>query len=252
LPLYYSHNELSKKGVTVSIIYLIRHAQASFGSPDYDRLSETGHRQAVVLADHLKDRGVQFDAIYSGGQRRHEQTLAAFQARLSAAGSPCPPVTATPAFNEYDSETILRTLIPLMISERPEFESDVSQMVQDKRLFQKVFEQVMLKWVEGEHPVNGLETWKTYGDRVMTALETLMDREGAGKHVAVFTSGGAISVCVQKALHLTDALSLNLAWQIMNTSITRLKYSGGRLMLFGFNDVAHLEAKKEERLLTYR
>lgn len=236
----------------MSIIYLIRHAQASFGSPDYDQLSETGHRQATVLADHLEDRGVKFDAIYSGGQRRHEQTLAAFQAKLSAVGSPCPPVTATPAFNEYDSEAILRTLIPLMICERPDFERDVNQMVRDKRSFQKVFEQVMLKWVGGGHPVNGLETWKAYGDRVMSGLEALMDREGAGKQVAVFTSGGAISACVQKALHITDALSLNLAWQIMNASITRLKYAGGRLMLFGFNDVAHLEIQKDKQLLTYR
>jgi len=236
----------------VSIIYLIRHAQASFGSPDYDQLSEIGRRQAAILANHLEERGVQFDAIYSGGQRRHEQTLAALEARLSAAGIPWPPVTATPAFNEYDSEAILKTLIPLMISERPGFENDVSRMVQDKRSFQKVFGQVMLKWVEDEYPVNGLETWKTYGDRVMSGLEALMDREGAGKQVAVFTSGGAISVCVQKALHLTDTLSLNLAWQIMNTSITRLKYSGSRLMLFGFNEVAHLEVKKDARLLTYR
>lgn len=236
----------------MSIIYLIRHAQASFGSADYDRLSETGHRQAAILADHLEDRGVQFDAIYSGGQRRHEQTLAALEAKLSAAGSPRPPVTATPAFNEYDSEAILRTLIPLMIAEQPGFESDVSRMIRDKRSFQKVFEQVMLKWVGAEYPVNGLETWKTYRDRVISGLQALMDREGAGKQVAVFTSGGAISVCVQKALHLTDALSLNLAWQIMNASITRLKYSGGRFMLFGFNEVAHLEVKKDGRLLTYR
>ena len=236
----------------MSIIYLIRHAQASFGEPEYDRLSEAGHRQAAVLADHLEQRGIVFDAIYSGSQRRHKQTLDAFQSHLSAAGRPCPKVLETGAFDEYDSEAILRVLIPLMIEKNPDFETQVNRMIRDKRSFQRVFEQVMLKWVRSECPISGLETWKTYNERVVSGLQALMDQEGAGKHVAVFTSGGAISVCVQKALHLSDALSLNLAWQIMNASITRLKYSGGRIMLFGFNDVAHLEVRKDEQLLTYR
>lgn len=236
----------------MSILYLIRHAQASFGSANYDRLSETGRRQASVLAGHLADRGVAFDAVYSGAQRRHAETLAAFTSRLSDAGLTTPPVTVSGVFNEYDSEAILRALIPVMIGEDPGFEAAVSGMMRDKRAFQVVFERVMRRWVSSAHAVDGLETWKTYSDRVAGGLQDLMAREGNGKHVAVFTSGGAISVCVQRALGLSDAISLDLAWQIMNASITRLKYSGRRLMLFGFNDAAHLEIKNEENLLTYR
>ncbi|MFZ2807543.1 MAG: histidine phosphatase family protein [Desulfosalsimonadaceae bacterium] len=236
----------------MSIIYLIRHAQASFGQPNYDRLSEVGHLQAAALADHLEQRGITFHAIYSGSQRRHEQTLAAFQAHLSAAGHPCPPVTATEAFNEYDSEAILKTLIPLMIGKNPGFETQVNHMFTDKRSFQKVYEKVMREWILSDRPVNGLTTWKTYSDRVISGLQAVMDQQGAGKNVAVFTSGGAISVCVQKALHLSDAHALNLTWQIMNASLTRLKYSGSRIMLFGFNDAAYLELKKDARLITYR
>ncbi|MDO9263783.1 MAG: histidine phosphatase family protein [Desulfosalsimonadaceae bacterium] len=236
----------------MSIIYLIRHAQASFGQADYDRLSDIGHLQAAALADHLEQRGITFHAIYSGSQRRHGQTLAAFQAHLSGAGRPCPPVTATEAFNEYDSEAILRTLIPLMIEQNPGFETEVNGMITDKRSFQKVYEQVMLKWILNDRLINGLETWKTYSERVISGLQAVMDHQGAGKNVAAFTSGGAISVCVQKALQLSDRHALNLTWQIMNASITRLKYSGSRLMLFGFNDAAYLELKKDDRLITYR
>ena len=236
----------------MSIIYLIRHAQASFGQPDYDRLSEAGHLQAAALADHLEQRGIAFHAIYSGSQRRHEQTLAAFRNHESAAGRQCPVATATEAFNEYDSEAILKTLIPLMIEQNPDFEAEVNGMIRDKRSFQKVYEQVMLKWILSGHSINGLETWKTYSDRVISGLQTVMDQQGGGKHVAVFTSGGAISVCVQKALQLSDKHALNLTWQIMNASITRLKYSGSRIMLFGFNDAAYLETKKDDRFITYR
>ncbi|RJP93739.1 MAG: histidine phosphatase family protein [Desulfobacteraceae bacterium] len=240
------------KGDTLSIIYLIRHAQASFGQPDYDQLSDIGHLQAAALSDHLEQRGISFNAIYSGTQRRHEQTLAAFRNHESAAGRQCPPVTATGAFNEYDSEAILKTLIPQMIEKNPDFEVEVNGMIRDKRSFQKVYEQVMLKWILSDHSINGLETWRTYRERVISGLQMVMDQQGAGKNVAVFTSGGAISVCVQKALHLSDELALNLTWQIMNASITRLKYSGSRVVLFGFNDAAHLEVKKNNRMITYR
>jgi len=79
-----------------------------------------------------------------------------------------------------------------------------------------------------------------------------MATQGSGKTIAVFTSGGPISVCVQKALDLSDEKTLELTWQIMNASVTRLKYSSNRLMLFGFNDVTHLSLKKDAGLLTYR
>jgi len=46
------------KGDIMSELYLIRHGQASFGTADYDRLSEKGIRQASVLGDHLADLDV--------------------------------------------------------------------------------------------------------------------------------------------------------------------------------------------------
>ena len=50
----------------MATIYLIRHGQASFGAEDYDKLSEMRCRQAAVVGEYFRDRGVQFDAVYSG------------------------------------------------------------------------------------------------------------------------------------------------------------------------------------------
>ena len=55
-------------------LYLVRHGQASFGAADYDRLSALGHRQAVRLGEHWKERGMRFDAVITGTLRRHGQT----------------------------------------------------------------------------------------------------------------------------------------------------------------------------------
>ena len=236
----------------MSSIYLIRHAQASFGKKDYDRLSDLGRRQSKILAGHFKDLGFEFDAIYSGGQLRHEQTLAAYLETFADPESAVPPVHKNDDFNEYDSENILKTLIPELIRKEPAFEAEVAVMMQDKRSFQQVYEKIMRLWVNSKQPIKKLETWETYSKRVVSGLRKIMAKEGSGKKVAVFTSGGPISVCIQTALGLSDENSLQIAWQIMNASVTRLKYSGNRLMLFGFNNVTHLELARDHELITYR
>lgn len=236
----------------MSTIYLIRHAQASFGRENYDRLSEAGLRQSEVLAGHFNMLSLEFDAIYLGTQQRHEQTLCAFLQCIRKTGASSIGVHKTEAFNEYDSEIILKNLIPEVIRQEPAFEANVASMMQDKRSFQLVYEKIMRRWVAGDYSIPILETWTTYSCRVRDGLRDLMAAQGAGKMVAVFTSGGPISVCVQQALNLSDETTLQLTWQIMNASVTRLKYSGDRLMLSGFNDVTHLELKQAPSLLTYR
>ena len=47
-------------------LYLIRHAQASFGTSDYDRLSPLGCRQAGALGEYFRDCAIHIDAVYSG------------------------------------------------------------------------------------------------------------------------------------------------------------------------------------------
>ena len=57
-------------------LYLVRHAQASFGAADYDNLNELGHRQSVRLGEYFAKNGVQFDAVLTGTLKRHAQTYA--------------------------------------------------------------------------------------------------------------------------------------------------------------------------------
>ena len=236
----------------MSIIYVIRHAQASFGEQNYDRLSETGKCQAQILADHFAALGLEFDAIYMGRQVRHEETLAPLLDRFSENRRPRPPVVKTDSFNEYDSETIIATLIPEMIRQDPTFETAVAGMFVDRRAFQKVYGTLMEKWIRGEYASTDLESWPLYFRRVADGVREIMQDQGSGKTVALFTSGGPIAIWVQQALGLADHTTLTLTWQIMNTSVTRFKFSGDRLTLFGFNDIGHLERTKDRRLITYR
>ena len=58
----------------MATIYLIRHGQASFGSDDYDQLSQLGIRQAEVTGEYFRESGIFFDSAYSGDLKRQIDT----------------------------------------------------------------------------------------------------------------------------------------------------------------------------------
>ena len=59
----------------MSELYLVRHAQASFGAANYDQLSDLGHQQSRWLGEHLALRGIGFDKLVVGDMHRHHQTM---------------------------------------------------------------------------------------------------------------------------------------------------------------------------------
>ena len=58
----------------MSQVLLVRHGQASWGSDDYDVLSDLGERQSRMLGEALAARGVVPDLVVRGAMRRHRQT----------------------------------------------------------------------------------------------------------------------------------------------------------------------------------
>jgi broad specificity phosphatase PhoE len=61
-------------------IYLVRHAQGSFGSDEYDRLSAVGRRQAAAAGEYFRRTLTQTPRIISGSLRRQQETAAAIGA----------------------------------------------------------------------------------------------------------------------------------------------------------------------------
>ena len=94
--------------------------------------------------------------------------------------------------------------------------------------------------------------WDEFTRRVKQGIEKLMVQHEANKRLVVFTSGGPISVTVQIALGLSDKKALEISWQLLNASITRIKYNSRGMMLAGFNEVTHLELEGDQGLITYR
>ena len=221
----------------MSLLVLVRHGQARFGAGDYDALSYLGIRQCEALREYWHGRSETFDEVWSGSLRRqvHSAQTAARDPQVDA------------RWNEYDADATLRCLAPQIASASPEFQAlwDAHRAgPTDQKRFQRMFEPLMLAWVNGtvEHPE--VEPWPAFRDRVRAALRELVERPGS-RRVAVFTSGGPVGVAVMTALGAADRRALELNWRTRNASVTNFLFSSGRISLDGYNATPHLAAAME-------
>ena len=236
----------------MSEIYFIRHGQASFGEDNYDRLSPLGIRQAQCLAKHLAKIGKSFDGLYYGEMERQRNTAREFINHYASKGLAVHPPVVSKAFNEYDSFAVWQALIPEMLEDEPSIARDLDKLPGDQKAFQRVFAPLMTRWITGKYIADSIPRWDDFTRRVKQGIEELTARHGGGRRLAVFSSGGPISVAVQVALGLSDKKALEISWQLLNASITRIKYNSRGIMLAGFNEVTHLELEGDEGLITYR
>lgn len=233
-------------------LYMIRHGQASFGEKNYDRLSPMGVLQAQIVARHWVRIGRKIDAVYVGTMKRQIDTAGALISAYKERQIPVPKIISDESFDEYDSASVFQAQLPGMMDENPSISEKLADIYTDKRTFQLLFEEAMNRWVSGTCDMPGVVTWRNFTERVIKGVRQIMQAQGAKKRLAIFTSGGPISVVIKEALNLTDKSTMVLSWQIMNASITRFKYNTRGLALAGFNDIAHLELEHDASLLTYR
>jgi broad specificity phosphatase PhoE len=236
----------------MSMIYLIRHGQASFGHDDYDRLSPLGVRQSRILAQHLLAVGFTPDAVYAGTMSRQQGTAQEVISAYGAQGRAIPELETLPGFDEYDTTAIVTAMFPAMAADDPTLNDELQRMYTSKASFKRVFETAMLRWVTGRFDTDGIERWEGLKARVSRDMQEIMDRHGAGRTVAVFTSGGAIAASLANVLGIPGETAMRLNWQIVNTSITRYMYNQERITLAGFNAISHLELAGDPALITYR
>ncbi len=232
-------------------LYVIRHAQASFGQDDYDRLSELGFRQARLLEAFFSRIGIRFQAIYSGSLKRQVDTAKPLRSCFRS-DVPQPGLSILPEFNEYDSSAVIRTQLPYLIREDPSLEQDLPRLQADRRALQRILDRSLSRWMSAPEEPEGLETWPAFNRRVQEGIARILSESGPGKTVALVTSGGPLSAILKMALSLSDRETIELSWQVRNASVSTFKYNRERLTLSSFNNVAHLEMNREPELLTYR
>ncbi|MDY6944838.1 MAG: histidine phosphatase family protein [Pseudomonadota bacterium] len=232
----------------MSTIYLVRHGQASFGTDDYDQLSTVGREQARHLAAYFAGLPERIDRIYSGSLRRQTETAQIIAAGL---GSPAPPVDIEPAFNEYDSDVMLRTFATSLTSEQCA-EAGWPELRTDRRKFQLFLERAARAWVAAQIEAPEMIPWRGFHGRITSALANIMRTEGRARTLLISTSGGVIGTMVAHVMGRSDHTGIELNWAVHNASITRLIYSADKVTLSMFNGLPHLDRAEARHLITYR
>lgn len=233
----------------MAAIYLIRHGQASFGSTDYDQLSEKGREQGVILGKYWQPNVVP-SKFYSGDLLRHGQTLKCFTQGYQGKDTP---MIIHSGFNEFDHIDIL-TNYNAQWQNYVKMSTEINRLKEPNKTFQKEFAQALNRWVSGDNDHNYKESWPQFKTRCIRALQDIIRQELANRRkytgganplkqpqdILVFTSGGTISVIVQHILELSDQQALQINQQSRNTSVTKLLFSENMLSVDYLNNYSHL------------
>jgi broad specificity phosphatase PhoE len=230
----------------MGVIILVRHGQASFGTSDYDQLSELGQKQSSILGAELKARGYRADRIVCGTMRRHHQTADGCLQAMGIASA----WDTERGWDEYDHDDVIRAFEP-RYSDPASLVTELAASANPHKAFQEMFVRAMARWAGGAHDADYKETWTAFGARVAEALARLNGALGKGQGALVFTSGGPIAAVCSQLLHLRDDDALRLNTRLANAAITKLVCSSSAIHLSTLNEHGHFEGERAA-LMTYR
>ena len=212
-------------------LHLVRHGQASFGSDDYDRLSELGERQCHALGAWFAGRGVRFDGVMHGTLKRHRQSLAA----IRQGHGDLPEALTWPGLDEYDAAAVVRAVHPDPLPPPTTPEAF-------KHHF-RVLREGLARWMAGEAAPEGMPSYADWVAGVEGALDHV--RENFAGDVLVVSSGGPIATAVGRVLGTSAETTIDLNMQIRNSALTEFVFTPRRVILVGYNHLPHLDQRPD-------
>ncbi|USD36122.1 histidine phosphatase family protein [Ferrimonas sp. SCSIO 43195] len=221
-------------------LYLLRHGQAMFGSQDYDRLSDLGHRQAHCLGQEIGSWQLGPAALVSGDLRRQQQTL---EGVCEGAGL-VQGAAVDAGFNELEVSELIPGYWPAAC-QRLGMAMTPKEASTDMRYFLPLMSEALRLWI-ADHPGEKGESFRQFQQRITDAIAT--HACGSRPTVAV-TSGGVISLLASQAMGSDVTHMAELIHQVNNCSITHLRYARGQWHLQAFNVNGHL---RRQQMLTWR
>jgi broad specificity phosphatase PhoE len=99
----------------MGIVRIVRHAQASFLEPNYDKLSALGEAQSRLLGEYWAQRKITFDRVCVGPCARQKDTVNLVSDAYQKAGMNFPEPLTLPEFDEYHAQEVLRATLPALL-----------------------------------------------------------------------------------------------------------------------------------------
>ena len=218
-------------------LYLVRHGQASFGSDDYDRLSDLGRRQCTRLGEYFRDSGVVFEAALTGTLRRQLDSLGCIAQGMQMA----PEAQAWPGLNEYDGDALVGALNPPPL---PPLTSP-----EGARAHFRLLREGLMAWMEGRTQPAGMPRHADFVAGVREALDHVRTQHDGA--VLIVSSGGPIATAVAEVLGAPKEAAIELNMRIRNSAVTEFVFSEKRHSLLSFNHLPHLQGSAHADWITY-
>jgi broad specificity phosphatase PhoE len=228
----------------MTVLYLVRHGQASFGADDYDKLSQDGWQQARWLGEYFAARGLRFARATRGSLRRHDETLQGIEEGFAAhAGQPLlqAPALVLPGLNEYDTRPVLRAKLG---------DIDEKALSQDRKAYFRLLREALIGWAKGELLPTGEQSYGVFRGQLMAAFDQACSAP-TDLPVLVVSSGGPISNIVGSLLQVPLEITIDLNLQTRNASFSEIAFSAQGRRLMSFNNIPHLDTAARAAFVTY-
>ena len=215
----------------------MRHGQASFGADDYDQLSQLGQRQCERLGHFFTNRGVKFDAAYTGTLKRHVQTLAG----ICRGGKFEIEAQSLAGLNEYDSQAVVAAVHPepLAPPTTPEL----------YRHHFRLLRQGLSAWMLGKTQPPNMPNWRDFRQGVVDVLDQI--RQNDAQSVLLISSGGPIACAVGHVLATPVDATVELNMRLRNSSVTEFSFTANHHALQTYNTLPHLAAREFDSWISY-
>jgi broad specificity phosphatase PhoE len=223
-------------------IHLIRHAQGSFGTADYDVLSEVGRRQCIALDQRLRAHGVRPDRVLRGSLRRQQATLELCSIATRAR------VVVDPRLDEYDHADLFEHYAPEAAAI---WRGDPEAARYSRSEVQALLDRALWQWATDAEGSRCRESWPTFRDRAVDAIAELTAGLASGDEALGFTSAGITAAICTHLLEASADAFVALNRVAVNTGVTKLVHGRTGTSVVSFNDHSHLEGPGRD-LLTYR
>ncbi|MCX5741865.1 MAG: histidine phosphatase family protein, partial [Proteobacteria bacterium] len=159
-------------------LFLIRHGQASYGEPDYDRLSTRGIAQARALGAHLAS--ARLGPIYVGPHVRQRQTF-----EHAAATGSLPAAIELAGLAEYPAFQMLHHFVPRLVASDPHFAA--LETSPTPRLRDEAFRTILDRWSSDAWTADDVEPVGAFVARVRGALEQAIRASASGARIGLVT-----------------------------------------------------------------
>jgi broad specificity phosphatase PhoE len=236
----------------VGVLYLLRHGQASFGTDDYDQLSDLGRKQAELLGRELRTRGVTINVAVCGTMRRQRDTAALALASAGVDVGVDVEIDVDGRWNEYDyTDIIARYADGTELLATPSVRAGATMTeVASPRVFQALLDVGLAGWISArEH--GGPGSWPAFAGAIGDALDGLVRGLTSGSTAVVFTSAGPITAVCAQLMGLSPDGCVALNRVMVNASITKVVSGRSGVSLVSINEHGHLEAAGRA-CVTYR